>query len=170
MTRAVAAAVVASVLLVAVQVAIVSPLRIWGVVVMLVWLWPLALGLTGSTALAIGAGFFTGLLFDAHTVTPFGLSALVGALLAWGISLLAREGIADLDAAAWWMPPVLFGAAGLLAPAVYVGFAALTGHVDIWRDSLVASMVVNAIAFVILARPISIVARRVARAGGFARA
>lgn len=170
MTRALVIAGIASVLLVAVQIAIVSPLRIEGVVVMLVWLWPLALALTGSTVVAVAAGGFTGLLFDAHTVTPFGLSALVGALLAWGISALAREGIADLDAAAWWMPPVLFGVAGLLAPALFVGFAALTGHSAIWQDSLVAMMVVNAIAYVVLARPVARVARRVARAGGFVRA
>jgi hypothetical protein len=168
-TRALVIAAVASVLLVSVQISIVSPLRIEGVVVMLVWLWPLALALTGSTAVAVAAGAFTGLLFDAHTFTPFGLSAIVGALLAWGISALAREGIADLDAAAWWMPPALFGAAGLLAPALFVGLAALTGHSDVWRDSLFAMMVVNALAFVVLARPVSRVAKRVARAGGFAR-
>lgn len=170
MTRAIVATAVASVLLVAVQIALISPLRIEGVVVMLVWLWPLALGLTGSTALAVGAGLFTGLLFDAHTVTPFGLSALVGALLAWGISVLAREGIADLEAAAWWLPSALFGAAGLCAPALYVSLAALSGHVAVWQDSLVAMMIVNAVAFLILARPLSLLARRVARAGGFARA
>jgi penicillin-binding protein 2 len=115
-TRGVVVLSVATIFVVALQVAIVSPLRVWGVVVMVVWLWPLVLGLTSSTLVAVSAGFVTGLLFDAHTVTPFGLTGVIGALLAWFISLLAREGVGDLDSAAWWVPALLVGAGGTGGP------------------------------------------------------
>jgi hypothetical protein len=63
---------------VGVQFAVFTQWRFAGVVVMLVWLWPVAVGLTGLTSLAMFAGLLAGLLFDAQSATPFGLSALVG--------------------------------------------------------------------------------------------
>jgi hypothetical protein len=168
-TRGVVVVAVTSAALTGLQLAVFSPLRIEGVVIMLVWLWPLALGLTGATAFAVGAGAFTGLLFDAHTATPFGLTALVGALLAVGVSYLAREGIGHLDGAAWWVAPAILGAGGLLAPPMFVALGAISGHASMWQGSLVVTMVVNALAFVLLARPLARAAASLARFGGFAR-
>ena len=170
MTRGIALLIVASLALVAVQIAIVSPLRIAGVVVMVVWLWPLALSLTSSTAVAVAAGFVTGLLFDAHTVTPFGLTALVGAALAWFMSLLAREGVGDLDGSAWWMPAILVAVGGLVAPVLFVVGGAVTGHVSLWHASVVPMMIVNFVVFFFLARPVARVAQRIAATGGWTRA
>lgn len=160
---------VISVVLVAIQVSWVSPLRIEGAVVMAVWLWPLLVGLVASTPLAIGAGAIAGLLFDARVATPFGLAAIVGAALGAAISLLAKEGIGDLDGAAWWVPPALIGLGGLVAPALFAGLAAVVGHASLWRNSLGAAMVVNAVAFAVLARPLGRATASLARAGGFAR-
>ena len=77
-----------------------------GVVVMLVWLWPLAMGLAGLTALSLLGALVAGVFFDTHAMTPFGLTALVAILLAYGASRLGREGVGDLDSAAWWVTPV----------------------------------------------------------------
>ena len=170
MIRGTVALAVATVLIVAVQIAIVSPLRVSGVVVMLVWLWPLALGLTGRTVVAVVTGAVAGFLFDSYTATPYGLTAVVGATMAWAISRLAREGVGDLDASAWWMPPSIMALGGATAPVVFVVAGALTGHPGYWRASLVAMMVLNAVAFFVLARPIARVAQRIAEVGGWVRA
>lgn len=169
MSRAVVLAGAASVLIVAVQVALISPLRIAGVVVMLVWLWPLALGLVGSTPVAVVAGFVAGLLFDAQSPTPFGAGALVGAALGGLVSILAREGVGDLDGSNWLVPVVLVGLGGLVAPLLYVAAAALLGQPRLYQASLLATMVVNAVAFAILARPAARLVQGLARAGGWAR-
>jgi len=158
-----------TVIIVALQIAIVSPLRVSGVVIMLVWLWPLALGLTGRTLVAVATGAFAGLLFDSYVATPYGLTAVVGAALAWAISLLAREGVGDLDASAWWMPPSLMALGGAAGPVFFVVAGALTGQPGYWRASLVPMMVVNAVAFFVLARPVARVAQRIAEVGGWVR-
>ena len=169
MSRGIAALALASIVLVALQVTVVSPLRIAGVVVMVVWMWPLALALTGTTVVAVVAGAVTGLLFDAHTITPFGLSAVVGALLALLISIPAREGVGDLDGSAWWMAPALLAIGGLLAPVLFVVSGALVGQTSFWRANLLTTMGINALAFLVLARPMARVARGLMSVGGWER-
>jgi hypothetical protein len=160
---------VTTLILVAAQIAVFSPLRIAGVVVMIVWLWPLALSLTGSTIFAVIAGFIAGVLFDAHTQTPFALSGVVGALVAGLISFLAREGVGDLDAAAWWVPPIIGAVGGFLAPLIYVIGGAMVGQTSLWRASLLTMMLINAAAFFVLVRPLARAARWVADVGGWSR-
>ena len=165
MRRALAPALVVTLLLVAVQLSVFSSLRIEGVVVMLVWLWPFAMGLTGNTTLALFCALVAGVFFDTHTTTPFGLTAAVGLLLAYGASRLGREGVGDLDSAAWWVTPVLAAVAGLSAPLLYVVGGAFALNFNLWRGSVLAMMVVNAVAFLILARPVTRLARSVAHVG-----
>jgi hypothetical protein len=167
--RGVVAVAVATIVLVALQISVVSPLRVAGVVVMVVWLWPLAFGLTGRTVVAVAAGALAGFLFDSYTATPYGLTALVGAALAGGISLLAREGIGDLDASAWWMPPILMALGGALAPLIFVMGGGVLGQTGYRHASLVAMMVLNAGVFFVLARPVARVAQRLASVGGWVR-
>lgn len=169
MTRGLVALVICTVMLVAVQITIISPLRIAGVVVMLVWLWPVSLALTGRTVVSVGAGFVTGLLFDTHSLTPFGLTGVVGVLLALAAAQLGREGVGDLDAAAWWVTPALAAAAGFSAPLIFIILGFLTGHTTLWRGNLGVMMVVNAVAFFVLARPLTRLAQRVAESGGWSR-
>ena len=88
---------------------------------------------------------------------------MVGVVLAFGASRLGKEGVGDLDSAAWWVTPVLAAAAGFVAPA----------HLHrrrVRRLELLAvarqpceRMVVNAVAFFVLARPVTRLARRVGR-------
>lgn len=143
---------------VGVQLAVFTQWRFAGVVVMLIWLWPVAVGLTGLTSIAIFAGFFAGVLFDAQTATPFGLSALVGMALAYVASRLGREGVGDLDSAALWVTPVIAAGAGFVAPLLFVLSGALVLNFSLWHGSLLDSMLVNAVAFFVLARPVTRVA------------
>jgi len=157
---------VVTLIVVAVQLSIFSSLRFAGVVVMIVWLWPLAMGLAGLTTLALWCAIVAGVFFDTHATTPFGLTALVAVVLAYGASRLGREGVGDLDSAAWWVTPLLAAAAGFIAPVLFVGGSFLTFNFSLWRDGLVAAMVVNAVAFFVLARPMTRLARWVGHAGG----
>ena len=106
----------ATLVVVGVQLAVFTEWRFAGAVVMLVWLWPLAVGLTGLTSLALFAGLLSGVLFDAQSATPFGLSALVGLALAYFASRMGKEGVGDLDSAAFWVTPALAAVGGFAAP------------------------------------------------------
>lgn len=158
MTQARALITLVTLIIVGVQLAVFTQWRFAGVVVMLVWLWPVAVGLTGLTSLALFAGLVTGLLFDAQSTTPFGLSALVGLLLAYIASRLGKEGVGDLDSAAIWVTPAIAAAAGFVAPLLFVVSGVFVFNFSLWRDSLLNSMVINALAFLLLARPLTRVA------------
>jgi cell shape-determining protein MreD len=168
-SRALIPVTVVTLFIVALQLSILSPLRFSGVVIMMVWLWPFALGLGGSTVLALWCAVVAGVFFDTHAVTPFGLTALVGVLLAYGASRLGKEGVGDLDSAAWWVTPALCAGAGFVAPLIYVTGGFVTLHFSMWRAGTLASMIVNAVAFLLLARPVARVARFVGNVGARAR-
>lgn len=156
-------------LIVAIQLSVFSSLRVSGVVIMIVWLWPLAMGLAGLTSLALWSALVAGVFFDTHAVTPFGLTAIVALALAYGASRLGKEGVGDLDSAAWWVTPLIAAAAGFVAPAIFVGASFFTLNFSLWRDSLLTAMIVNAVAFFILARPMTRLARWVGSTGGSRR-
>ena len=63
----------------------------------------------GAVECAVVAGVF----FDTHAVTPFGLTAVVALALAYGASRLGKEGVGDLDSAAWWVTPLIAAVGGL---------------------------------------------------------
>lgn len=163
MSRALVPAVVVTLFIVGVQLAVLTNLRVAGVVVMAVWLWPLAVGLSGSTALGVIVASVGGLCVDAHAITPFGLTAVVGGLVAWVAARLGREGIGDLESAAWWVTPILGAIVGLLAPALYVILGAVVLNFSLWRGSVLDAMWVNAIAFAVFARPLARLGRTVTR-------
>lgn len=166
MTRALVPVAFVTLAIVGFQLAVLSTLRIDGVVVMLVWLWPFVVGLTGLTGLAVWSALVSGLFFDTHSAAPFGLTIVVAIVLAYLASRLGREGVGDLDSAAWWVAPVLAAVAGLFAPVLYVALGYFELNGGLWRGSLLASMEVNAVAFLLLARPAARVARVLARVDG----
>lgn len=159
----------ATLCVVGVQFAVFTQWRFDGAVVMLVWLWPVAIGLTGLTSLAIFAGLLAGALFDAQTATPFGLSALVAVALAFVASRLGKEGVGDLDSAAFWVTPGIAALGGLAAPVLYVVSGVFALNFSLWRGSMANSMLVNAIAFAILARPVTRLAFALSRSAMRAR-
>ena len=58
-----------------------------------------------------------------------------------------------------------FAAAGFVAPALFVGASFFTLDFSLWRDSLFTAMIVNAVAFFVLARPMTYLARWAATFG-----
>ncbi len=166
MSRAIVPLLVASLIVEALQLSVLSSLRVAGTVVMLVWLWPLCLGLAGYTGLALLGGAVTGLLLDTHQVTPFGLSVIVAMVLGYVASRLGREGVGDLDSAAWWVTPVLAAGGGLAAPLLYVILGAGALDFNLWRGSVLRMALVNALAFFLIARPLTRVARAIGRLDG----
>ena len=106
-----------------------------------------------------------GVFFDTHASTPFGLTAMVGMVLAYAASRLGKEGVGDLDSAAWWVTPLLAAVGGFAAPLLYVIVAFLTLHFATWRAGTIPMMGVNAVAFLVLARPVSRLARFVGNVG-----
>ncbi len=165
MTRALIPVTVVTMFVVGVQLAVFSTWRIAGVVFMLVWLWPFTLGLAGFTTLSLWAAVVGGVFFDTHATTPFGLTAMVGVVIAFGASRLGKEGVGDLDSAAWWVTPILAAVAGAAAPVIYTIGGVGVLNFSLWHGSLADSMVVNAVAFFVLARPVSRLARVVGRVG-----
>ena len=165
MSRALVPLVLVTLVIEALQLAIFSSWRVAGVVIMVVWLWPLAMGLAGYTGLALVTALVAGVFFDTHATTPFGLTALVALVLAWSASRLGREGVGDLDSAAWWVTPLVAAIGGLAAPVLYVLGGFLVLKFDLWRSSLLAMMAVNGVAFFVLARPMTRLARAVGRLG-----
>jgi hypothetical protein len=158
-------ATIVTLFVVAIQLEILSSLRVAGTVIMLVWLWPVAMGLAGFTGLAIYVAVLGGVLVDTHATTPFDLTAIVGVLAAYGASLLGREGVGDLDSAAYWVTPVLAALAGFTAPVLYTIGGFFVFNFELWRGSLVDMMVVNAVAFLLFARLVTRLARGVASVG-----
>jgi hypothetical protein len=150
---------------VAIQLEVLSSLRFAGAVIMLVWLWPAAMGLAGFTGLALFVALLGGVLVDTHATTPFGLTAVVGLVLAYSASVLGREGVGDLDSAAYWVTPALAAVAGFSAPRLYTFGGFFAFNFQLWRGSLVAMMVVNALAFLVFARLVTRIARSVASMG-----
>ena len=120
MNRFAAPVVLVSIVVVAIQLSLLSSLRVFGAVIMLVWLWPLCAGLLGDQRSGVVAGLLSGLLFDAHVATPFGLFAVVGALVGYVAGMLGREDLGDLRGAVWWMPLAIGGGFGLATPLVLV--------------------------------------------------
>ena len=165
-SRALLALSILGLFLVAIQLDILAGLRVAGVVVMVIWLWPFCIAIVGQAAAAVASGVVLGLLFDAHTSTPYGLTAIVGGLIALGSIRLAREGVGDLEGAAWWMTPLLAAVVGFFAPLLFVLTGIFALDFSLWHGSLVASMLVNAVFFALLARPI---ARLVAFTSGTSR-
>lgn len=163
--RAIVPVVLVTLFIVGLQLSIFTTLRFYGVVVMLVWLWPLCVGLAGFTELSMVSAIVSGVFFDTHATTPFGLTAAVGILLAYGASRLGREGVGDLDSAAWWVTPLLAASGGFIAPLVYVAGGFVMFNFSLWRASLFSMMVVNGVAFFVLARPVARLARFVGNAG-----
>lgn len=144
----------ASLVAVALQLVVFSTIHISGVAVMIIWLWPLCVGLAGSTTAALFSGLVTGIFFDTHAATPFGLSAVVAVIIAYLAVRLGREGVGDLDSAAWWVAPVIAAAGGFFAPAVFVLSGLFFLDFGLWRGSVLDAMIINSIAFFVLARPL----------------
>jgi rod shape-determining protein MreD len=128
-----------------VQQTLMLDLRIGGVHPDVMILPPIVAGLVGGPSRGATMGFGAGLVADLFLPTPFGLSALVGCLIGFGVGVSTLA----LDRSAGWLPPVAALGGSALYEAVYAGLGSLLGqpqmlHVDLLRIVVLVS-VVNAV-------------------------
>ena len=97
-------------LFVTVQQTLMLDLRVGGVHPDVMILLPVVAGIIGGPGRGASMGFGAGLVADLFLPTAFGLSALVGCLIGFGVGVATLA----LDRTAWWLPPF----AALTASAV----------------------------------------------------
>ncbi len=136
-------------LFVLVQETLMLRLRIGGVHPDVMVLLPILAGIVAGPARGATVGFGAGLVADLFLPTPYGLSALVGCLLGFGVGMA----VVAVDRSAWWLAPL----AALVGSAVYeVAFAALgalLGQQQMLHVAIVRIVVVVAGVNAILAAP-----------------
>jgi rod shape-determining protein MreD len=128
-------------------------LRIVGAHPELVWILPVAAGLVGGPEAGALVGFVAGLANDLLLPTPFGLSALVGCLLGFGVGRL----VASMSDPGPWVAVVTAVAGSVGAVMLYAVLGAVLGQEQMLRVDLAAVVAVVAVTNAVLALP----ARRV---------
>jgi rod shape-determining protein MreD len=108
---------------------------------------PVVAGIVGGPGRGASMGFVAGLASDLLLPTPFGLSALVGCLLGFGVGAATLA----LDRTARWLPPLAALAGSALYEVVYAVLGSVLGqpqmlHVDLVRIVLVVSVTNAALA------------------------
>jgi|SRR5271166_7086844 len=112
--------------------------RVAGAHLDLMLLLPIAAGLALGPEEGAVMGFVAGMASDLLLPTPFGLSALVGCLVGFGVgSMTGRitEGI-------WWLKSLVALAASAAAVMLYAVLGAVLGQEQFLNDDLVAIVVV----------------------------
>ena len=130
---------------VAVQQTVMLDLRPGGVHPDIMVLLPIVAGIVGGPGRGASMGFGAGLVADLFLPTPFGLSALVGVMVGFGVGVATLA----LDRTAWWLPPVAALGGSALYEVIYPTLGSVLGqpqmlHVDVVRIVVVVS-VVNAV-------------------------
>ena len=140
--------------LVVVQLTIADQLSVAGVHAELLWVLPVAAGLTAGTMAGMAAGFVGGVVADLFLPTPFGLSAFVGVIVGYVMGRLGEEGIGDLHGSQWWVAPSLAATSGFFAPVLYALCGAALGHHSYLSSTLVVVCLLDAAACALLVRPV----------------
>lgn len=104
------------VLVLVVQTALLSRLRIAGVIPDAMLLLAVCAGIVGGPDRGAVVGFVSGIAIDLFLVTtPVGLSALVFALVGYGVGIVAEGTVR----AAWWIPVLTAAAASAIGSVVF---------------------------------------------------
>ena len=133
-----------------VQLHLIDGIRIFGRHPLIMLLIPIAAALEGDGTRAAVAGAVAGLVLDLYLETPLGLSALVFALVGYGVASFER-GVIRADR---WLQPAVAGVASGVGVLALAGAAAIFGQPEYFRLSLIGWVVVVALANVILAMPV----------------
>jgi rod shape-determining protein MreD len=128
-----------------VQLTLMLDLRVGGIHPDIMVVLPVVAGIVGGPGRGASVGFGTGLVADLFLPTPFGLSALVGCLIGFGVGVATLA----LDRSALWLPPLAALGASAIYEVMYAVLGSVLGqpqmlHVDVLRIVVVVS-VVNAI-------------------------
>ena len=132
------------------QYCIVDGIRIAGAHPDLMILLPIAGGYVAGPERGAGFGFAVGIATDLLLPTTFGLSALVGCLLGFGVGVAT----AGLERSSWVLPPVIFAVATAAGLAAYAILGAVLGEPLLVTAALPAALVVCVPTAVILAVPV----------------
>ena len=107
-----------------VHTALAPNLRLFGVAADVLLLLAIAAGVSGGAERGAAVGFACGLLADCFLQTPFGLSALVFALVGYGVGVF-QTGVLH---SSWWIPALTAAVATVLGVAGYVALGAVVGQ------------------------------------------
>ena len=94
-------------------------------------------------------GFGAGLVADLFLPTPFGLSALVGSLVGFGVGVATLA----LDRTAVWLPPVAALGGSALYEVIYAVLGSVLGQPQMLHVDLSGIVVVVSVANAVLALP-----------------
>lgn len=136
-------------LLLELQLHIVDGIRIAGRHPLIMLLIPIAAAIEGDATRAAIAGAVAGLILDLYLETPLGLSAMVFALVGYGVASFER-GVIRADR---WLQPAVAGVASGLGVIGVGATAALFGQAQYFRVSLIGSVIVVGVANAIFATP-----------------
>lgn len=104
---------------IALQIGLMTRLRLGDVHPEIIWLVPAAAGLIAGPGVGCMTGFFAGLWLDCLLPTPFGLSALVGTAIGYLAGMLEQRGVVVGAGQLPWIGPALGAAAGMAGVALY---------------------------------------------------
>lgn len=136
-------------LFVVVQETVMLDLRIGGVHPDIMVLLPIVAGIIGGPSRGAGIGFSTGLVSDLFLPTPFGLSALVGCLIGFGVGLATIA----LDRTAWWLAPLAALGGSALYEVTYGALGSVLGQPQMLHVALARIVVVVSVTNAVLAIP-----------------
>jgi rod shape-determining protein MreD len=133
------------------QTTVVLDLRIGGAHPDVVGMLPIAAGLAAGPEEGALMGFLAGMGIDLFLPTPFGLSALVGCLIGFGVGRATQA----VDKSIWWLTPLVALTASAVAVMLYAVLGAILGDDSVLHVDLVAVVGVVSVVNAILAVPIT---------------
>ncbi len=137
-------------LLLELQLHIVNGISILGRHPLILLLIPIGAAIEGDGTRAAIAGFIGGLVLDLYLESPLGLSALVFAIVGYGVASFER-GVIRADR---WLQPAVAGIASAVG-VLGIGVAsAIFGHPEYFGVSLIGAVLVVGIANTIFATPV----------------
>jgi rod shape-determining protein MreD len=132
-----------------VQETVMLDLRIGGVHPDIMVLLPIVAGIIGGPSRGAGIGFSTGLVSDLFLPTPFGLSALVGCLVGFGVGLATIA----LDRSAWWLAPLAALGGSAVYEVTYGALGSVLGQPQMLHVALARIVIVVSVTNAVLAIP-----------------
>jgi len=136
-------------LFVIVQETLVLDLQVGGVHPDIMILLPVAAGIVGGPARGATMGFGAGLVADLFLPTPFGLSALVGSIVGFGVGAMTLA----LNRSALWLAPLVALGASAAYESLYAVLGSVLGQPQMLHVDLLRIIVVVAVANAVLAVP-----------------
>jgi rod shape-determining protein MreD len=131
------------------QTTVVLDLRLGGAHPDLVVLLPIAAALAAGPEEGTIMGFLAGMGIDLFLPTPFGLSALVGCLIGFGVGRATQA----IDKSIWWLTPLVALTASAVAVMIYAVLGAVLGESSMLHVDLLAVVGVVSIVNGIVAVP-----------------